>query len=107
MPTVSNIETETETEATETDAETEVEDDWVDRSFVRERLHTQILAGGGKIYEDFEEIPKNEYKNTMLITNLPNTTAKSILCLSVSIPVCNHKWIIRCCAEVIRYSFLH
>lgn len=108
MSTVSNIETETtDAEATETDVETEIEDDWVDRPFVRERLHTQISAGGGKVYENFGEISKNDYKNMMLITNLPNTTAKSILCLSASIPVCNHKWIIRCCAEVARSSFLH
>jgi len=90
----------TEIEATETDFETENEEEWVDRPFVRERLHTQILAGGGKIYEDFDKIPKDEYKNTMLITNVPNTTPKSILCLSVGILVCSHKWIIRCCTEV-------
>ncbi|XP_050461708.1 uncharacterized protein LOC126856852 [Cataglyphis hispanica] len=88
-----------ETEATDTDVETENEEDWVDRPFVRERLHSQILAGGGKIYEDFDQIPKDDYKNTKLITNVPNTTAKSILCLSVGITACNHKWIIRCCSE--------
>ncbi|XP_070172689.1 enolase-phosphatase E1 [Polyergus mexicanus] len=88
-----------ETEATDTDIETENEEDWVERPFVRHRLHAQILAGGGKIYEDFDQIPKHEYKNTKLITNVPNTTAKSILCLSVGIPACNHKWIIRCCSE--------
>lgn len=93
----------TEAEATETDAETENEDEWVDRPFVRDRLHTQILAGGGKIYEDFHQIPKDEYNNTKLIANVPNTTEKSILCLSAGISVCNHKWIIRCCAEVAQY----
>jgi len=88
-----------ETEATETD-ETENEDGWTELPFVRDRLYTQIIAGGGKIYEDFNQIPKDDYKNTKLITNVPNTTAKSILCLSVGIPACNHKWIIRSCLEV-------
>ncbi|RLU20538.1 hypothetical protein DMN91_007149 [Ooceraea biroi] len=88
-----------ETEATETEAETENEDDWTKRPFVRERLHTQITAGGGKVYENFDQIPKEEYKNTKLIANVPNTTAKAILCLSVDIPAYNHKWIIRCCSE--------
>ncbi|KYM98984.1 PREDICTED: uncharacterized protein LOC108777119 [Cyphomyrmex costatus] len=89
----------TKTEAIETDNETEYEDDWVDKHFVRERLHTQIKAGGGKVYDDFEEIPKDEYENTILITNVPNTTAKNILCLSAGIIICSHKWIIRCCVE--------
>lgn len=84
---------------TATDTETENEDDWMEQPFVRDRLHTQILAGGGKIYEDFDQIPKDEYKNTKLITNVPNRTAKNILCLSVGIPAYNHKWIIRCCLE--------
>jgi len=93
--TVSSV----ETEATETD-ETENEDEWTELPFARDRLHAQIIAGGGKVYEDFNQIPKDDYKNTKLITNVPNTTAKSILCLSVGIPACNHKWIIRSCLEV-------
>lgn len=84
------------TEETETDNEQE----WMERPFVRDRLHTQIVAGGGKVYEDFNDIPKDQYANTKLITNVPNITAKSILCLSVGILAYNHKWIIRCCAEV-------
>lgn len=84
------------TEETETDNEQE----WTQRPFVRDRLHTQILAGGGKVYEDFNDVPKAEYAKTKLITNVPNTTAKSILCLSLGIPAYNHKWIIRCCTEV-------
>ncbi|XP_018349931.1 PREDICTED: uncharacterized protein LOC108753087 [Trachymyrmex septentrionalis] len=96
--TKTNAGSNTETEA-ETDLETEYEDDWVKRHFVRERLHEQILAGGGKIYEDFEKIPENEYENTILITNVPSTTAKNILCLSAGIKICNHEYIIRCCSE--------
>lgn len=86
--------------ASDTEEETENEDDWTERPFVRDRLRTQIIAGGGKLYENFEEIPKDEYKVTKLITNVPNTTMKGILCLSVGIPAYNHKWIIRCCLEV-------
>lgn len=93
-------------EATETDCETENEEEWDGTPFVRDRLYKQIEEGGGKIYlpniddvKEFSQIPKNEYKNITLVTNVPNTTAKNILCLSAGIPVCNHKWIIRCCTE--------
>ncbi|KAK2577841.1 hypothetical protein KPH14_001106 [Odynerus spinipes] len=78
---------------------TENEEEWVRRPFVRDRLKTQIEAGKGKIYEEFDLIPKEEYKNTKLITNVPNVTAKSLLCLSVGIPAYNHNWIIQCCQE--------
>lgn len=94
-----------DTTATETDTETDNEEDWTERPFVRDRLRSQIIAGGGKVYEEFDDIPKNEYSNTKLITNVPNTTAKSILCLSVGIPAYNHKWIIRCCSEVSAHDF--
>ncbi|XP_011695261.1 PREDICTED: uncharacterized protein LOC105454382 [Wasmannia auropunctata] len=90
-----------EVSATETeDPGTDYDDDWKKSPpFVRDRLRTQIEAGGGKVYEEFDQIPKDEYENTMLVTNVPNTTSKSILCLSAGIPVCHHKWIIRSCAE--------
>lgn len=78
-------------------SEDEVE--WSKKPFIRDRLTKQIVAGGGKVYADFNEIPQDEYKNTKLITNVPNTTAKALLCLSVGIPVYNHNWIIRCCQE--------
>ncbi|XP_066595932.1 uncharacterized protein [Prorops nasuta] len=84
---------------TNSEAGTSSEEQWLHKPFVRDRLQEQITAGGGKIYEKFEEIPKDEYKNTKLITNLPNHTAKSLLCLSVGIPSYNHGWIIRCCEE--------
>ncbi|XP_043506794.1 uncharacterized protein LOC122527053 [Frieseomelitta varia] len=73
--------------------------EWSKKPFIRDRLTKQIVAGGGKVYADFNEIPQDEYKNTKLITNVPNTTAKALLCLSVGIPVYNHNWIIRCCQE--------
>ncbi|XP_076167301.1 uncharacterized protein LOC143146681 [Ptiloglossa arizonensis] len=81
------------------DPETENEEEWTKKPFVRDRLNMQIVAGGGKVYEDFNEIPQDEYKSTKLITNVPNTTAKTLLCLSVGIPAYNHNWIIRCCKE--------
>ncbi|XP_053983485.1 uncharacterized protein LOC128878885 [Hylaeus volcanicus] len=81
------------------DPETEYEEEWTKKPFVRDRLNTQIIAGGGKVYTDFNEIPQDEYKSTKLITNVPNTTAKTLLCLSVGIPAYNHNWIIRCCQE--------
>ncbi|XP_017890609.1 uncharacterized protein LOC108631281 [Ceratina calcarata] len=81
------------------DPGTEDEEEWAKKPFVRDRLIKQITAGGGKVYTDFNEIPEQEYKNTKLITNVPNTTAKTLHCLSVGIPAYNHNWIIRCCQE--------
>ncbi|XP_043264809.1 uncharacterized protein LOC122404687 [Colletes gigas] len=81
------------------DPETENEEEWSKKPFVRDRLNMQIVVGGGKVYTDFNDIPQDEYKNTKLITNVPNTTAKSLLCLSVGITAYNHNWIIRCCQE--------
>ncbi|XP_043486768.1 serine-rich adhesin for platelets-like [Polistes fuscatus] len=78
---------------------TENEEEWVRRPFVRDRLKTQIETAKGKIYDDFDLIPKEEYKNTKLITNVPNTTAKNLLCLSVGISAYNHNWIIQCCQK--------
>ncbi|XP_071565799.1 uncharacterized protein [Temnothorax nylanderi] len=100
MSAASGTKTDLETEdGTEKESETECEADWGNQPFVRTRLRNQIIAGGGKVYEDFGQIPKDEYKNTVLITNVPNYTETSVLCLSVDIPVCSHKWIARCCAE--------
>lgn len=82
------------------DAGTENEEEWVKKPFIRDRLNKQIKAGGGKVYTDFNEIPEDEYNKTKLITNVPNATAKTLLCLSVGIPAYNHNWIIRCCQEV-------
>lgn len=81
------------------DPGTENEEEWIKKPFIRDRLNAQIVAGGGKVYTDFNEIPQEEYKNTKLITNVPNTTAKTLLCLSVGIPAYNHNWIIRCCQQ--------
>ena len=79
---------------------TENEEEWQARPFVRDRLEQQLIAGGGKVYENFDLIPPSEYENTKLITNLPNLTAKSLLCLSVGISAYNHMWVIRSCQNV-------
>ncbi|XP_063993434.1 TP53-binding protein 1-like [Diachasmimorpha longicaudata] len=81
------------------ETETENEAEWSRIPFVRERLTAQITGGGGKVYQEFKDIPVEEFKNTKLITNVPNITAKSLLCLSVGIYSVNHRWVIRCCQE--------
>lgn len=79
---------------------TDNEVDWQSRPFVRDRLEQQLIAGGGKVYESFDLLPASEYENTKLITNVPNLTAKSLLCLSVGISAYNHLWVIRSCQDV-------
>ncbi|XP_011302885.1 tumor suppressor p53-binding protein 1 [Fopius arisanus] len=86
-------------ESANSETETENEAEWSRIPFVRERLTAQITGCGGKVYEEFKDIPVEEYKNTKLITNVPNITAKSLLCLSVGIHPVNHRWVIRCCQE--------
>ncbi|XP_043480539.1 serine-rich adhesin for platelets-like [Leptopilina heterotoma] len=85
------------TDSNSSEVGTENEEVWNGRPFVRERLEQQIVAGGGKVYESFDLIPVSEYESTKLITNLPNLTAKSLLCLSVGISAYNHMWVIRSC----------
>ncbi|XP_012276833.1 TP53-binding protein 1 [Orussus abietinus] len=81
------------------DPGTENEEEWSKKPFARDRLKRQLTAGGGKVYDNFEQIPQDEYGNTKLITNVPNLTAKSIQCLSVGIHAYNHNWVIRCCQQ--------
>ena len=83
-----------------TESGTDNEKDWQTQPFVRERLEQQLIAGGGKVYQNFEDLPSSEYENTKLITNLPNQTAKYLLCLSVGISAYNHAWVIRSCKNV-------
>ncbi|XP_011496161.1 PREDICTED: tumor suppressor p53-binding protein 1-like [Ceratosolen solmsi marchali] len=78
---------------------TENEEEWVKRPFLRYRLQTQITAGGGKVYDHFEDIPSEEYLHTKHITNLPNLSKNSLLCLSVGIRSYNHQWVIRSCLQ--------
>jgi tumor suppressor p53-binding protein 1 len=55
--------------------------------FVKEHLKNQIEAGGGKVYQHFEDIPKGKYKQCKLIAPHPCVTAKFVQCLAVDIPV--------------------
>lgn len=55
--------------------------------FVKEHLRNQIEAGGGKVYNHFEDVPKSKYKLCKLIAAHPCTTAKYIQCLAADIPV--------------------
>ncbi|XP_055606325.1 TP53-binding protein 1-like [Uranotaenia lowii] len=65
--------------------------------FVKEHLRQQIEAGGGKVYQYFEDIPKSKYKQCKLIAPHPCATAKYIQCLAVDIVAVTHEWIIECC----------
>jgi hypothetical protein len=56
--------------------------------FVKEHLKNQIEAGGGKVYQHFEDIPKGKYKQCKLIAPHPCVTAKFVQCLAVDIQVC-------------------
>lgn len=85
---------------TESEQETENEEDWASVPLVKERIEEQLKAGGGTVYENFNQIPEDEYLTTKLITNIPNTTEKSLLCLSRGISAYNHQWVIRCCQDV-------
>ncbi|KAJ8683671.1 hypothetical protein QAD02_019463 [Eretmocerus hayati] len=83
----------------ESEPGTENEEQWVKRPFVRNRLKEQLISGGGKVYDNFEDIPPEEYAITKHITNVPNLTKKALLCLSVGIKTYNHQWVIRSCLE--------
>ncbi|XP_015596488.1 titin homolog [Cephus cinctus] len=85
--------------SSESEPGTENEEEWIKTPFVRDRLKKQIIAGGGRVYDDLEQVPRDDYKKIKLITNIPNLTAKSIECLSLGIPAYNHNWIIRCCQQ--------
>lgn len=89
-----------DTRDSNSDPGTENEEEWSRKPFVRDRLVAQLIAGGGKVYDTFESIPPEDYVNTIHITNVPNTTRKSLLCLSVGIKPYNHQWVIRSCQGV-------
>lgn len=56
--------------------------------FVKQHIIKQIESGGGKVYNHFEEIPKNKYNHCKLIAPHPCITAKYVQCLAVDIHVC-------------------
>lgn len=65
--------------------------------FIKEHLRSQITEGGGKVYEHFEDIPKNKYKQCKVIAPHPCVTARYIQCLAAEIPAISHEWIIESC----------
>ncbi|XP_052863127.1 pneumococcal serine-rich repeat protein-like [Anopheles cruzii] len=67
--------------------------------FVKQHLRRQIEAGGGKVYNFFEDVPKNKYKHCKLIAPRPSTTAVYIQCLACNIVAVSHEWIAQCCHE--------
>uniref|UniRef100_A0ABK8G691 BRCT domain-containing protein n=2 Tax=Anopheles gambiae TaxID=7165 RepID=A0ABK8G691_ANOGA len=65
--------------------------------FVKQHIRHQIEAGGGKVYEFFEDVPKNKYKQCKLIAPRPSITAMYVQCLASDIVAVSHEWIIQCC----------
>ncbi|KFB44307.1 AGAP001466-PA-like protein [Anopheles sinensis] len=65
--------------------------------FVKQHVRRQIEAGGGKVYQFFEDVPKNKYKMCKLIAPRPSTTALYVQCLACDIPIVSHEWIVQCC----------
>lgn len=55
--------------------------------FLKDHLRSQIEAGGGTVYQYFEEIPKNKYKYCKVVAAHPCTTAKYVQCLAAGIAV--------------------
>uniref|UniRef100_A0A182KAV5 BRCT domain-containing protein n=1 Tax=Anopheles christyi TaxID=43041 RepID=A0A182KAV5_9DIPT len=65
--------------------------------FVKQHIRRQIEAGGGKVYQFFEDVPKNKYKQCKLIAPRPSITAMYVQCLASDIVAVSHEWIIQCC----------
>uniref|UniRef100_A0A182VVQ6 BRCT domain-containing protein n=1 Tax=Anopheles minimus TaxID=112268 RepID=A0A182VVQ6_9DIPT len=65
--------------------------------FIKQHIRRQIEAGGGKVYQFFEDVPKNKYKHCKLIAPRPSTTAMYVQCLASDIVAVSHEWIIQCC----------
>ncbi|XP_045512173.1 TP53-binding protein 1-like isoform X2 [Pieris brassicae] len=69
------------------------------RPFNKERLKEQLEAGGGTVYSDFEDVPKNKYSVCKLIAPRPCLTMKYILCLAADIRAVSHGWVIMSCSS--------
>ncbi|XP_055689060.1 TP53-binding protein 1-like [Lutzomyia longipalpis] len=65
--------------------------------FFKDHLQRQIEEGGGKVYQYWEDVPKNKYTNCKLIAPFPCTTAKYVQCLASGIHAISHEWIIESC----------
>lgn len=80
----------------------ENEGGWKDQPFYSEdRLTVQIKAGGGKVYTSLDLVPTEERESTKLVTNAPSLHPERVLCFEVGVPAYSHRWIIRCCQQVI------
>lgn len=67
--------------------------------FVRSHLENQIKAGGGVVYQNFENVPKNKQKMLRLVAPFSCLTPKYVQCLAAGVPIVSHKWIIDCCEK--------
>lgn len=55
--------------------------------FFKDHLKQQIEAAGGTVYNNFENVPTNKYRNCFLLAPFPCITAKYVQCLAANIPV--------------------
>lgn len=67
--------------------------------FVKDRLKLQLERAGATVYNNFDDISSKLWKNTYLISNKPNISAKYVQCLCIGIKLICHDWVIRCCNE--------
>ncbi|XP_053659348.1 TP53-binding protein 1-like [Anopheles marshallii] len=73
--------------------------------FIKQHIRRQIEAGGGKVYQFFEDVPKNKYKQCKLIAPRPSTTAIYVQCLASDIVAVSHEWIIQCCQVLMMLDY--
>lgn len=55
--------------------------------YFKDHLRRQIEAGGGCVFEHFEDVPKGKYRNTKLVAAQACSTAKYVQCLAADIKV--------------------
>lgn len=55
--------------------------------FFKDHLKQQIEAAGGTVYNNFENVPSNKYRNCFLLAPFPCITAKYVQCLAANITV--------------------
>lgn len=55
--------------------------------FIKEHLRRQIEAGGGVVFEHFEDVPKGKYRYVKLVAAQPCSTAKYVQCMAADIKV--------------------
>ncbi|XP_054287472.1 TP53-binding protein 1-like isoform X2 [Macrosteles quadrilineatus] len=65
----------------------------------RNRLQLQIRNGGGKVYNSFSEVTKEDLPNTYLITDKQCNTPLYLQCLVNNVPIYSHQIVIMCCAK--------